>query len=467
MLSILRLVKFTCAILVLAVFAACDDATKEQQRAPNILFILVDDLGYADLGCYGSKEVKSPHIDQLAKDGIKCTSAYVTAPQCAPSRAGLISGFYQQRHGFEVNPEPYFRDKFGLDTSLQTMADHLKLAGYFTYGFGKWDLGAIPSAQPWNRGFDEFYGFYTGSRSYFTNPKEDNYQALRNGPNTKSSDKGYITDLITNQAIASVKKKHEKPWFMYVSYSCPHWPMQAKAKDLQKFNHIKDIQRRTYLAMMSNLDENIGKLTNALKETKQDEQTLIVFLSDNGGPTGSRRPSNHAPFEMGTNTSSNLPFKGVKGDVFEGGIRVPCLFSWPGVLDKNIEYDYPISSLDLVPTFLNLSNPAKLPRFDGVDVFASLQSGEKLNRKAPLFWRWKGKWAIRYKDWKLVIPKRGDEQLYQLNVDPTETNDLAKVHPAKLRELKAQLVKWDSTLHRPKYMKFEKVKKLAAPLGAY
>ncbi len=460
--------RISLSLLFVACFLlACEEPSQTKHSQPNILFILVDDLGYADLACYGSEEVISPNIDLLAKNGIKCTSAYVTAPQCAPSRAGLITGFYQQKYGFEVNPEPYFRDKFGLDTSLLTMADHLKSAGYATYGYGKWDLGAIPSAQPWNRGFDSFYGFYTGSRNYFIGNQESEYEALRTGPNQRVADKGYITDLISNEAIKTINQKHNKPWFMYVSYSCPHWPMQAKSLDLQKFRHIKDVQRRTYLAMMYNLDQNIGNLIQALKQTKQDKNTLIVFLSDNGGPTGVARASYNAPFEKGTNTSLNLPFKGVKGDVFEGGIRVPCIFSWPGVLASNTSYDYPISSLDLAPTFLNLSQPDKLPWFEGIDVFPSLKTGQKLKRQAPLFWRWKEKWAIRYKDWKLVIPRRGTEQLYQITVDPSEINNLAKTHPAKVKELKARLVKWDSTLQVPKYINFEKVKKLAAPLGAY
>ena len=179
-------------------FLSCESQVKK----PNILFIFVDDLGYADLSCYGSDDVLSPNIDLLATNGIKCTSAYVTAPQCGPSRAGVLSGQYQQRYGFEMNPYRPFLNSFGLDKRAKTMASYLKSEGYNTYGVGKWDVGQIPSAQPWSRGFDEFFGFYTGSRHYFTRKNEGNYQSFRDSPTNKFQAKGYVTDILTDESIA-------------------------------------------------------------------------------------------------------------------------------------------------------------------------------------------------------------------------------------------------------------------------
>ena len=294
-------------------------------KPPNILIFLADDLGWADLGFQGSSDIRTPNIDQLAARSIRFTDGHVTASVCSPSRAGLLTGRYQQRFGHEANTPPPDQ---GMDLNQETMADALKSHGYRTGLVGKWHLGNADRFYPTERGFDSFYGLREGSRSYFFNPdREDKPSSTKriekNGATVPFD--GYLTDVFGQQAIKFLEDDSEKPFFLYLSFTAPHGPMHATEEDLERFKNITDKKRRTYAAMIWAMDRAIGKVLSSLDESGQTENTIVWFLSDNGGATG--------------NGSINLPLAGHKGIKFEGGIRVPFLMSWPERFPAGTVYD--------------------------------------------------------------------------------------------------------------------------------
>lgn len=456
------------------------NAVQAEATKPNILLILVDDLGYGELGCQGNREIPTPHIDSIAKNGIRFTSGYVTASYCSPSRAGLLTGRYQTRFGYELNPvgRHNLDPKAGLPTSEVTIADQLKTAGYETAMFGKWHLGGTEPFHPLNRGFDEFYGFlheghffkpppYDGVLSFLrkkqlpedaktrhrvgnviytshmgTNePPYDGHNPVLRGrePLVESA---YLTDAITREAVAFLKMPREKPFFLYVPYNAVHSPLQARFEDMKPFDKL-DVHRRVFAGMLANLDQNIGKLLKTLREKQLEENTFIIFLSDNGGPTK----------EL---TSSNRPLKGGKGNLYEGGIRVPFLIQWKGHLPGGKEYHQPVISTDLFATASALAN-VPLPKqttYDGVDLMPYLSGEIKDRPHRTLYWRMQNKTALRHGDWKIVRnPARGDRQadfeLYNLENDLAEEHDLAKTRPAKLNELKTIWSKLDGQMSEP------------------
>jgi len=447
-------------VFFLLIFSNCSQEEYQTDR-PNILFILVDDLGFADLSIHGSEDVLTPNIDSIAVNGMQFDQAYVSAPQCSPSRAGIISGIYQQRFGHEANPEVPFMETFGLEPKIKTMATHLKNEGYQTFGFGKWDLGSIPSAQPWNRGFDYFYGHYAGARSFFAKQEEKGYAAMIDNKGYIGQKSGYLTDLITHKAIKTIKNSNRnKPWFAFMSYLAPHWPMDAKKDHLNVYSHIPDLHRRTFCAMMHSLDENIGRLLSFISSEGIDDNTIVVFLSDNGGPTGRDRINPEEAFQYGKNASRNDPFRGVKGELFEGGIRIPFFIKWPGVLKKGSRYVKPVISLDLLPTFLGMADADNIPvDIDGVNLVPFI-TGE--NTKRPhdvLYWRWFNQWAIRINQWKLVIVDHDKRYLFNLVNDLEETSNIISEHPHTYQQLLSSLKHWNNELEpaRWRYPEQEKI----------
>lgn len=425
---------------------------------PNILMILADDMGYGDLGCTGSTTIKTPHIDGLAKRGVRCLQGYVPSSVCSPSRAGILTGRDPRRFGYEGNlnqgGDSYAtrHNLQGLPVSEHTLADHLRAAGYATALIGKWHQGMRPPFHPNVRGFDHFWGMLGGSHDYF--PTLEKNQLEENGEPVSELSSSYITDLFTDEAIQWVEhQKDAQPWFLFASYNAPHTPMQATEEDLALYSHIKDETRRTYAAMMHALDRGVGRLVEHLDKTKQLDNTLIVFFSDNGGATN--------------NGSWNGPLAGRKGSMREGGIRVPFLFSWPAQLPQGLTYSEPISALDLLPTFLAAADAQPLPlkkappyedkgnrrkannrygSYDGKNLLPHFLANSSEPEPRLLFWRLQGQTAVLAGERKLVKLSHRPAQLFAPASDLGEKDDLATKEPERLDELFGLLGEWEASL---------------------
>ncbi|MDO8683101.1 MAG: sulfatase [Armatimonadota bacterium] len=407
-------------------------------RKPNIVVILADDLGYGELGMQGNKEIPTPNIDSIAANGVRFTNGYVTCPVCSPTRAGLATGRYQQRFGHEVNPglPGTEAENFGLPLSETIFASRLKSAGYATGAVGKWHLGFRPELMPLKRGFDEFFGFLDGGMYYMGERPEGARGIMRNNDPVEESE--YLTDAFGREAKAFIEKHKDEPFFLYLAFNAVHSPLQITQKYLDRFPHIQDEKRRKYAGMTSAMDDAIGRTLSAIRDNGLENDTLIIFLSDNGGPTGET-------------TSSNGPLKGGKGIVYEGGVRIPYCMQWKGKLPAGALYDKPVISLDIAPTALAAAG-VKAPdaKFDGVNLLPYLKKGaNKGNPHDALYWRIGSMRAIRKGDWKLAKLKPTMTELYNLKDDIGETTDLAARNPEKVKELTDQLMKWDSELAKP------------------
>lgn len=405
-------------------------------RRPNIVLIVADDLGYADLGCQGCKDIPTPRIDSLAAGGVRCTSGYVSCPVCSPTRAGLMTGRYQQRFGHEFNPGPVQRGNvtFGLPLDQKTMADYLKSAGYVTGMVGKWHLGFEEAYLPPRRGFAEFFGFPGGAHSYVDADIAPNNPILRG--TQKVDEQEYLTDAFTREALAFIDRHAKEPFFLYLPYNAVHTPLQAPDKYLDRFKSIADEKRRKHAAMVSALDDGVGAVLDKLRAEGLEENTLVFFISDNGGPTAAT-------------TASNAPLSGFKGQVLEGGIRVPYILQWKGRLPAGKTYDRPVISLDILPTALAVAGADRPANLDGVDILPYV-AGKKDN--APheaLYWRFGQASAIRRGDWKLLRQPGQAPKLFDLAKDIGEKNDLAAANPDKVKDLEAELDRWNGELKEP------------------
>ena len=443
---------YACILSVLACHVVALPLEAGEKRRPNVVVILADDLGYADLSLHGGKEVATPNIDSLAKNGVRCTSGYVSAPYCSPTRAGLLSGRYQQKFGHEFNPVRLdFGGKGqGLDVSVPTIADMLRAAGYVTGLVGKWHLGEEARFHPQARGFSDFFGFLQGSHSYFESRDKNINPILRGKEPAKLE--GYLTDVLAKEANGFIERNKDRPFFLYLAFNAVHTPMHAPEKTLSKFGKIEDTTRKTYLAMLAEMDDAVGKVLAKLRELKLEEDTLIIFLSDNGGPTT----------KFAVNGSRNLPLRGSKGDTWEGGIRVPFLVQWKGRLPAGKTYDHPVISLDIAPTALAAGGvKAKSEwKLDGVNLLPFL---EGKNAKAPhdaLYWRFGTQMAIRKGDWVLVRPSLGTKEyenvskkamLFNLAKDLGQQNDLSSQEPDRVRAMQADWDRWNATLASPRW----------------
>lgn len=412
-------------------------------QQPNIIVIVSDDGGYADFDCYVQSEIPTPNISSLARDGVRFTNAYVSASVCAPSRAGILTGKYQQRFGFEHNMsgEPaqgYTKADMGLDRNQKTIADHLKQAGYATIAIGKWHQGDTEEYFPLNRGFDAFYGFKEGHRNFFPYAeKRDEVYALYDNKTIVPENKiTYLTDMFTAKAVSFIREKRTQPFFMYLAYNAIHTPLQAKEEDLDKFKKVNDKDRRTYDAMMVSMDAGIGKVLEALKQAGADKNTLIYFINDNGGATN--------------NGSDNGVLRGMKGSKWEGGIRVATILKWPGKVAPGQVYDKPVISLDILPTALAAANvhPISGSHLDGVNIIPYLTAPQKTPHQ-HLFWRRGAAAAVRSGSWKLIRVKSNPPLLFNLDKDISETTNLASQYPKKVKELLGRLEKWEKGLDNP------------------
>ncbi|NJL30675.1 MAG: sulfatase-like hydrolase/transferase [Phycisphaerales bacterium] len=307
---------------------------------------MADDLGYAELGSQGCMDIPTPNIDSIARSGVRFTQAYVTCAVCAPSRAGLLTGRYQQRFGFETNPGPeaFADDKFGLPLTEITLAERLRTLGYATGMVGKWHLGYKPELTPTKRGFDEFFGFLSGAHNYQSGVRRS--EILRNMETVHEQQ--YLTDAFGREAVQFIHRHKEQPFFLYLPFNAVHAPMGAPDKYRDRTASITDANRRTYAGMTIAMDNAVGQVLDTLRNEKLEENTLIFFISDNGGPTHQT-------------TSSNSPLRGYKSQLWEGGIRVPFLIQWKGQIPAGKVYDDPVISLDIVPTVMAATgNPCYL-----------------------------------------------------------------------------------------------------------
>lgn len=417
---------------------------------PNVLILFSDDQGSADLGVQGSTDIPTPHIDSLATNGVRCTQGYVTAPMCSPSRAGLLTGRSQSRFGHEINWEG--RDDSGLrglPVSEKTIADRLRALGYRTGCVGKWHLGDVAKFHPKQRGFDEYFGHIGGSHDYLRAKGNKGASYALEGWDGKpfEFENDYLTDLNARAACEFIRRSDKaRPWFLYVAFNAPHGPLQATEKYLSRFAHIADEKRRTYAAMVSALDDAVGTILAELRSRGEEENTLIFFLTDNGGP-------------LERNGSLNTPLSGEKGYMFEGGLRVPYLVQWKAALPAGTRYERPVSSLDISATALSAAGASADAALDGVDLRPFFRGEKSGDPHAALYWRMKARntWAIRMGDWKLVANNRWHDlpagipkpRLINLAEDVGELRDLSSAQPEKAAELQAAYDAWAKTLPEP------------------
>ena len=449
-----RLAKLSCLFVLGLMALGQVHAVDNNLAKPNIVILLADDLGYGELGCQGNSEIPTPHIDSIAANGVRFTNGYVTAPFCSASRAGLITGRYQTRFGYEFNPIGHHNEipGVGLPKNEETLSERLRQAGYVSGLIGKWHLGGHAEFHPLRHGFDEFFGF-THEGHYFVPPPWDGvttwlrrgvlpgggkgrftsadgrviYSTHMNGteppydannPIVRAGqplvEKAYLTDAFTREAVNFIGRNKDKPFFLMLAYNAVHSPLQGADAYMNKFVHIQDIHRRIFAAMLSNMDDGVGAVLAKLRREQLEQNTLIFFLSDNGGPTR----------EL---TSSNKPLRDGKGSVFEGGLRVPFMAQWPSRLAKGKVYEQPVISLDIFATasvaaggFLTAKAKNKL---DGVNLIPFLTDKIKVAPHEKLFWRQDRRAALRMGNWKLLRnPRRGqsdDWQLYNLAAENT------------------------------------------------
>ncbi|WP_299556483.1 sulfatase [Seonamhaeicola sp.] len=434
-------------LFVLLLFMSCQSKTQAQDK-PNIIFLFSDDAGYADFGFHGSKVMKTPNLDKLSDQGVRFTQGYVTDATCGPSRAGLMTGKYQQRFGYqEINVPGYMSenskflgDDMGLPLDQVTIADYLKALGYTNAMYGKWHLGNADRFHPLNRGFDEFYGFRGGGRSYFPYKyfkgiHHDN-KMERNFGNFEEPN-GYATDVFADEAVSFIERNKDKPFFIYLAFNAVHTPMEATEEDLKKFPSLKG-KRKEVAAMTWALDRACGKVMDKLKELGLDDNTIVVFSNDNGGPTDK-------------NASLNLPLSGTKSNHLEGGFRVPYLIKWPRKFKAGTVYNYPVSTFDLLPTFHAAAggDMADLKDIDGVNLIPFITGDNKARPHEDLFWKKDVRAVYRHNDWKLIRFADRPAELYDLSKDLTEQNDLASKHPERLKSMFKKLFEWELTLERP------------------
>ena len=447
------------------------DATRAQRR-PNVVVIVADDLGYGETGMMGNREIPTPGIDALAASGIRCTSGYVTSSYCSPSRAGLMTGRYQSRFGYDMNPtgDRNLHPDAGLPETETTFVHRLADAGYATGLMGKWHLGSVAGKRPRDRGFREFFGFLHEGHFYVPGPPYRNVltmirdRSLPPGERVREGDlirgnyapisepaydahnpilRGdrevtpaeYLTDVITDEAVDFIGRHADQEFCLVVSYGAVHSPMQARLDDLESLQWIRDDQRRIFAGMLVALDRGVGRITEALKGHGLHRQTLVVFFSDNGGPTA----------EL---TSSNAPLRDGKGSVYEGGLRIPMVWSLPGTLPARRVEDRPVLSLDIAATALDLAGLPRPPETDGRSLIGWVDAATRSPLHEEIYWRMpRGKAAFRLGNWKIVRPGReAPIELYHLAGDPGETRDLAAEYPEKLREVVNRWRAMDATM---------------------
>ena len=402
---------------------------------PNVLVIYADDLGYGETGVQGCQDIPTPHIDSIAKNGMRCTQGYVAATYCSPSRAGLMTGKYPTRFGHEFNA---IARNGGLSLKEITLADRLKKLGYATVAIGKWHLGNPPEYHPTQRGFDEFFG--TLANTPFYHPT--NFVDTRISEKVQAIDDPdfYTTDKYAERAVDWLERNKSKPWFLYLPFNAQHAPLQAPKKYLDRFPSITDQKRKTFAAMMSGMDDAIGTVLEKVRALGHEQNTIVFFIGDNGGPTQST-------------TSNNGPLRGFKMTTFEGGPRVPFFVQWKAAIAGGKDYSLPVMNLDVLPTCLAAAGaPIDASEgLDGVDLTPFLTGKIQATPHESMFWRFGEQWAVRQGDWKLVVSKGGSgkPELYNLASDIGESKDLARTEPQRVIELQKLWDSWSAQQAEP------------------
>lgn len=438
----------TVIICLLFTHLAASQGTK-----PNFVIILADDLGYGDLSYTGSVQINTPNIDAIAKKGMFFPQAYVSSPVCSPSRAGILTGRISVSFGYDNNVEanqPGFDSQFlGLPVNIKTIPNYLSPLGYVSGIIGKWHLGFEKQFHPINRGFDEFWGYLDGGHDYFEEKDTSFGYKAKIQCNYKTTDKiTYITDNKGNECVDFIKRHKKQPFFLYASFNAPHTPMQATDKDLNLYSFIKNKKRRTYAAMVHRLDVNVGKIMAAIDKEGLSENTVVIFMSDNGGPGE-------------YNSSINAPYNGKKGTVLEGGIRVPFMISWPGTIPAGQVYNNVISSLDILPTFVSLAGgtTTAADKLDGVNLIPYILKQNTAKPHEELKWRFTISAAILDGKWKLIrLPDRLP-MLFDLEKDKSELDNLSLKNLDVTRHLLKKLGNWDVSLPHPLFMEGAEWKK--------
>lgn len=464
---------FSIGVCILILLLWREGSWADSSSRPNVILFIADDLGYGETSIQGSQDIPTPYIDSIARNGVRFTSAYVTSPYCSTSRAGLMTGRIQNRFGYEFNPIGSQNEEpgLGLPGSETTIAEILQRAGYATGLIGKWHLGGSAPFHPNRRGFDYFYGF-THEGHFFVPPPYDGVVTMlrrhalpdgkkgrwmsKNGKLILSTHMGYsepdydannpivrqsqpvnetryLTDAFAEEAVEFIKGHSERPFFLTVAWSAVHSPLQGSDPYMKRFSKIQDKHRRIFAAMLANMDDAVGSILKELKMSGIEDNTIVIFLSDNGGPTK----------EL---TSSNLPLRGGKGTMFEGGIRVPFFLSWPGKIEPNQSSDSIISSLDIFPSILEAVDGAPIPRksLDGKSWWSEDKDGQFIltsHSNRQLFWKLGERRALRVDQWKIVKHPKSDWSLYRVNSDLSESQDLKSEFPTQFNKM---IHAWDA-----------------------
>lgn len=424
--------------LVLSLFFAV--IAQSEARKPNVVVFLADDMGYADCGVYGCKDIPTPNIDQLAKNGARFSNAYTSGCVCSPTRAGLMTGRYQQRFGFDANAEgaaaPKDKAPRALDIAQVTFGQRMRDAGYKTAIFGKWHLGANDGYLPHQRGFDEFYGFLPFGLG-----------AAKKGQPVPIYRGGQVVDTPTNhmdafcaEAISFMERHKKDPFFVYLSFPAVHGPFVAPEPYFNRLEHVQPPNRRRYAADLSQMDDIIGRVMASIQNLGIENDTIAFFLSDNGGAGGA---------------TDNGPLKSTKWHLWEGGIRVPFIIQWKGAIPQGGVLDAPIIQLDILPTALAAAGAHVDPswKLDGVDLLPLLKGETTAPPHDALYWRFGIQYAVRQGDWKLVKAHINDTpKLFNLARDSGETTDLSTTESKRATELQALWDAWNASNEPPRWI---------------
>lgn len=405
-----------------------DFTAAPREGSPNVIIIVTDDAGWADFGFNGCKDIPTPRIDSIAREGVNFTTGYVTGPVCSPSRAGLLAGRHQSLFGHEYNITGH--ESQGLPTSETLLPERLRRLGYATGAFGKWHLGGGHGHRPNDRGFETSYGFISGSRGYLgeTHERAKDSPAAWRRNGQPVVEREYATDAIARECESFIDANRMKPFFIYAAFNCPHSPLQSKPGYEQGFTRIPDPKRRVIAAMLKSQDEAVGRILDAIQKHDLAANTIVWFINDNGAAT-------YGKFDNG-------PWRGNKGTLFEGGIRVAFAARWPGKFPSELRYEHPVSSLDIAATSLAASG-APAQEDGGEDLLPHLRAEIPTSAHDALYWRYQPAAAIRRGDWKLLMMDGKPHGLWNLKEDPSEMSNHIGSEPGKVRELDEMFQAWN------------------------